>query len=220
MVMTPLPPQGLSSTTPVSLPTDREQRDISRLRQILEKEQSRPTTMSTTEFKKFAPLFQKPKEEMTNREAAIFDEKVRKLTEAYLRRIDMYKEVHVVDQQGAIILKIPPLFVQFSSLSPTRENDDAVLANRKLCRSDIPRFRDQALARLNEALINQQKGAEQREHVQEVTQKTHTLLDEFFTKKLGLTQIDVSTDVSDAPETEADKTPERASISTGKCIDL
>lgn len=213
--MTPLPPKPITPV-PTSLPTDREQRDISRLREILEKEQSRPTVMSVSEFKTFAPLFQKPKENMTTKEASVFDEKIRVLTEKYLAKIDMYKEVHVVDQQGTAILKIPPLFVQFSSLAPTKENDEVVLANRKLSRSDIPRFRDQALARLNEALLQQQHSSEHQAYVKDVTQKTHALLDEFFTKQVGLTQ-DTSPTLP-APEEKEENAP--ATISTGKCIDL
>lgn len=188
MVLTPRPPK-LPSVEEVKSklpPRDREQLDVSRLRSILDNQHSKPNILTVAELNYFADLFKFHSDEIQQVEgsqplvAPDLDVRVRKLTREYLRKVDMYKETHVVTPDGEVVLVMPPIFVQVETLAPTPENDSAVMSNRKFNRSDIPRFSIEALAKLSEALNKQQRSATRQKEIEKAKERAHKLLDMFY----------------------------------------
>lgn len=188
MVLTPrLPTMPNPAEVKARLPPkDKEQLDVSRLRLILHNEHSKPNILTTAELNYFSDLFKFHSDKIVQEVGGQphvdrdLDIRVRQLTKEYLRKVDMYKETHVVSPEGEVIMRMPPIFVQVETLESNPENDNAVLSNRKFNRSDIPRFSTEALARLSEALNKQQRSETHEKEVAAAREHAHKLLDAFY----------------------------------------
>lgn len=169
-----------------AMPKDREVTEVSRLRRVLEKSMSTPNTMKLADFNRFSILFKYHGDRDQMAEVPNLNAKIEKLTHEYLRIVDVYKPTNVVAPDGSVVFVIPPLFVELLPLSPTPENDAAVMANRKYMGSNIPKYQIEALAKLSQALNKQLTAPDWKDSARKTRQETIAILDNFKeAKKTG-----------------------------------
>lgn len=130
----------------------------------LEKKLESGNTFTSKSFKKYEPLFQKESREIVDSfmfssdpdEKEALAEKIRELdelTDEFYKRIDPFRNIKIVDEDGELILELPTNF--FNTKAIEDDEDNTVAANVNLSGLE-PKHRDGAFNRMLETWSDNQ----------------------------------------------------------------
>lgn len=112
----------------------------------------RPNIYTISEFQTYIPLFNTELSKTYDQNTLI------KLSQTFFAEINPYKEIHIFQSKNDTepVTKLPPLFVQASSMPNTEESEVISGKNAKMGGHDIPKYASAALKPFVQLLMGAQ----------------------------------------------------------------
>jgi hypothetical protein len=156
-------------------------RNTQRLLESLKALDDRANIFTLDEFRRYAPLYVP---QMSDVDSDTISPERAALAREFFQRINLYKPTHIVRSKTdpEILLRLPQLMVQLSTLAPTPENEQAVLTNYSHRLSDLPKVWSRAQNLMSVQVFKQQNSKEQLATFARTRTETAAIMTEFFEK--------------------------------------